>query len=210
MTRCPSCGADPSLGEIIGSPLGCEACGTLFSVEGGPDPFEVMGFEPRWSLDPEALRKRLLRLGRLVHPDFHAGGRQRSVAETNAAELNGAFAVLSDDFRRADCLLRHLDGPGEGEERSMPQAFLMEVMEWNETLEEARSGETGESALVRLERTLSSERAAALEAVASRLSPLPDRGSPLLVEVRRELNAIRYVDRTLSELRALRLDRAAP
>jgi hypothetical protein len=40
------------------------------------------------------------------------------------------------------------------------------------------------------------------------LDPLPPSGSPALRDARAQLNVVRYVDRTLGEIEALRLSRA--
>jgi hypothetical protein len=93
----------------------------------------------------------------------------------------------------------------------MPQAFLLEVLEWNEILEEARARPAAsgpDPRLAGLGETLAARRADALRAVAARLEPLPARGAPGLRDVRRELNAVRYLDRALGELESLRLARA--
>ena len=92
----------------------------------------------------------------------------------------------------------------------MPKEFLLEVLEWNELLEEARSSSAvTQDRLSSLQSDLERRRTAALDSVASLLDPLPTRGSPKLREARRELNVVRYLDRTLGELEALRLSRAA-
>jgi len=107
--------------------------------------------------------------------------------------------------------VRALGGPGESDERQMPQAFLMEVLEWNESLDDARNAAAGgpeRAALEGLGQTLDTERAATLERIGAGLTPLPDDGSAALTALRRELNAIRYLDRARRELESLRLDDA--
>jgi hypothetical protein len=81
----------------------------------------------------------------------------------------------------------------------MPQAFLMEVMEWNETLEEAAAGS---EELARLGEELSDQQRLLAEAIAAALTPLPERGAPALDGVRQNLNARRYVDRALGRIAA--------
>lgn len=206
MTACTSCQA------ALSSALVCEACGALQAVETG-DPWAAFGIERAFAHDDAALKKRLLTLQRHMHPDFFGGAdaSQRELAERNTAELNAAHRVLKDDARRADLLVRLLGGPDEEAERQMPQAFLMEVLEWNEALDEARESAPDSpkrAALDGLEQQLKGEREDALERVARALSPLPDPGAPALGDVRRELNAVRYLDRTLSTLAELRLDAA--
>jgi len=208
MPRCPRCSVE------LETPVGCLACGQVLPLGDEPDrldPFEVLGLQPAFSLDAQDLRKRLLRFSRLVHPDFFAtaGADEKRRAEKASAVLNAAHAILSDDLSRADHLVRMFGGPDENTEREMPKEFLMEVLEWNETLEEARAGSSVPAdRLEALRSELETRRTEALEAVSRLLTPLPARGSATLVQARKELNAVRYVDRALGELEALRLARA--
>ena len=189
---CPACGA------ALETPLGCSSCGVLLRPEIEPNPFEVFGLEPSWSVDKEDLKARLRRFGRIVHPDYHGTSPRgaRELAEASSARLNGAYEILLDDFLRADWLVRHLGGPSDSEERAMPREFLMEVLEWNEALDEAESAapdSPARAALERLARSLLAEHAA-----------LPDPGDPVLAEIRRELNGVRYLSRALLRIRDMR------
>ena len=209
MTACPRCGAE------LSTPLACDACGVLFRPGDDLGPFEILGLAPAWTVDAAALRKRLLALSRRTHPDFFADAepQQRELAERNSALANQAYETLTDDLARADWLVTRLGGPREGELRDMPQAFLLEVLEWNEALEEARDAATGSPARERLgtlAHELESARAEALARLGGLLEPLPARGAPALAAARRELNALRYVRRTLDQIEALRLERASP
>lgn len=194
---CTSCGAE------LETPLACTSCGVLASVEGRElTPFEVLGLEPRFDVDPKDAKKRLRRFTRLVHPDFFAteGGAVLELAEEHNARLNEAHAIVADDARRADWLVRHLGGPAEKELGCMPQAFLMEVMEWNETLEEH---EPGSPAFESLAVELRAEREHLIALVATAFGPLSSEGTvtaDALKDVRKNLNALRYVDRALSRV----------
>jgi len=199
---CPDCE------ERLETPLGCNGCGALLDPEALPGPFVVFGLEPTWEIDERDLKRRLRRIGRLVHPDFHATDpERRSRAESNSARLNRAYEVLLDPFLRADWLIELLGGPSEKEERAMPPEFLMEVMEWNEALDEAAAtplDSPERTALEGLANTLLAERDRRLEAVGGLLTPLPPAGSPSLTQVRRDLNAVRYLSRALYKIRDLR------
>jgi molecular chaperone HscB len=207
MAVCPECGAE------LETLLGCAACGAPLATADDVTPFAAFGLEPAAAIDARELKQRLLRFSRIVHPDFHGSDpARRALAERSTAALNDAYAVLSDDAARYDWLVRHLGGPDQDTERQMPQAFLMEVMEWNEALEEAREAPPDAplpGALEALAGTWRSERARALDEVAGALTPLPERAAEALTRARRKLNAVRYLDRALTELRALRLARAA-
>jgi molecular chaperone HscB len=205
---CPHCGAE------AGSALACAKCGRLLDPAGDLSPFALLGLTERFAIDPTDLRKRVLREGRLVHPDFFvaAPAAERELAERNSARLNRAHELLADDWQRADWLVSARGGPAENEARAMPPAFLAEVLEWNELLEEARGAPLDPALPARLEalaRTLAEQRARAMAALFARLEPLPERGSPALAEARAQLNAIRYVDRALAEIVALGLAHAS-
>lgn len=214
MTAIDPLGPCPRCAAALETPLACGACGALLEPAGEPTPFALLGLEPGWSLDSDALRRRLLKLSRLVHPDYHgsADAARRELAELNSARLNRAFETLSDELARADWLIGARGGPAEGELRDMPRAFLLEVLEWNEALEEARAAAAGSPERARLEplaATLETARAEALERLGARLEPLPERGAPALAEARRELNALRYLRRALDQIEALRLEQAS-
>lgn len=172
------------------------------------NPFALFGLEPAFELEAAALKKRLLRFSRLVHPDFFAsaGGLELARAEAASAALNGAYEILADDAARADWLVRHFGGPDEQAERAMPKAFLMEVLDWNETLEAARasSPHTPERiAVQQLAADLKKRRQDLFASIARRLgvAGAPERAQ--LALARQELNAARYLDKTLAEIAGL-------
>jgi molecular chaperone HscB len=205
---CPRCGAR------LETPLACGGCGALLEPGAEPSPFDALGLEPAWALDRGALRRHLLRLSRLVHPDFFGAAEagQRELAERNSARLNRGFEVLADDLARADWLIVARGGPAEGALRDMPQTFLLEVLEWNEALEEAREAPAGSAPRERLDglaTELAAARDEALERLGALLEPLPEPGAPALADARRELNALRYLRRTLDQIEALRLEQAS-
>jgi len=203
MRTCPHCQA------ALEAPLGCRACGRVLAVPDDVTPFEIFGLPLGFDVPAASMQRRLVQASRLVHPDFHAqsDAGQRELAELNSARLNAAHALLVDDVARADWLVRHLGGPDENGERAMPRAFLLEVLEWNETLESARADPDTPAtrrALETLATELDARRDVALASVAKQLTPLPEHGSPALRGVRQELNALRYLERALGEIAALR------
>jgi molecular chaperone HscB len=206
---CPSCGAE------LETPLGCARCGGVFTPEPAPSPFEALGLAVTFEVDPKELRRRLLRASRVVHPDYHGSSTPevRARAERASALLNEAHELLADPARRADWIVRSLGGPTESEQREMPRAFLMEVLEWNEALEAARDAQPGSparAALATLEADLRSQKLAVLTALARLFTPLPERGSKSLSEARAQLNALRYLETTLTQIEALRLEASSP
>ena len=183
-------------------PLACGDCGVLLDVPSGPGavqptPFELLALETSMEVDEALAKQRFRRYTRLVHPDFYAtaGEEQRERAEAHNARLNAAYKLVLDDIARADWIVQHLDGPTEKELGAMPQAFLMEVMEWNETLED---NAPGSQCLANLTEELREHREGLMGSVKAALTPLPEAGAAELQDVRKLLNALRYVDRALA------------
>ena len=203
MESCPYCEM------LLETPYCCVSCGQVFSPERYPTPFEAFGLPLNYGVDTEELERRLLRYSRLVHPDFFATASEemRRTAEENSAALNGAFKILTDDARRAEWVIEALGGPSGGDEKQLPREFLMEVLEWNEALDEADGAPEGSPAhaeLERLAKVLHHEHETRLAALGARLTPLPAEGADELLVVRQELNAVRYLSRTLFRIRNLR------
>ncbi|MFT6362087.1 MAG: molecular chaperone HscB [Planctomycetota bacterium] len=166
-------------------------------------------------MDRSSLRKQLLKLQRLLHPDFHgsAGETVVEIAEHNTAEVNAAYEVLRDAAKRASWIVEHLGGPSESTERQMPQAFLMEVMEWNETMEELKAADDPvqtKAGIDELKAELNIQRAELIENTLDNAEAQLNQvaGATDLANIRRDLNAVRYIDRALSAIAAIALDLA--
>lgn len=205
MESCFRCSAS------LSQPLVCEGCGLLQPAPEALNPFHTLGLEPAADVDPSDLRRRQSRLSRRMHPDFFAtaGEEAKRQAEANTAHLNSAFEVVSDETRRFDWLIEDGGGPSTSEERQMPQEFLMEVLEWNETLEGARGGHAGElEKMPALESELRERLGAEQAELRQTLTPLPPNGDERYRSARRRLNAIRYLERALAEVAERRLDSA--
>lgn len=192
-------------------PCACSACGALQpdsnpSAAYAADPWATLGFARSMTMDPTSLKKRLLQGSRLVHPDFHgADPAARALAEVHSARLNRAYETLADDARRADALVLLLGGPSETVAREMPREFLVEVLEWNEALEEARTSKAWSPAVAQLQNELRTRRADELAAVDTLLSNPLDSSPTQLAQARARLNAVRYLDRALNDIETLRL-----
>lgn len=207
-------------GRPLESTVACLECGALLQID-EEDPFRAFGVARAFQVDAKLLRKKLLKLQRATHPDFFAtqGDAERDAAERATSSLNAAYEILSDELRRADWLVAAQGGPSRDDERQMPQAFLMEVMEWNEVLEEARGTNTGDGssgdgssgdgssgdgkALENLSSELNTARSEELAGLERDLTPLPSVDDERLRTVRRRLNALRYIDRALGEIATL-------
>ena len=172
------------------------------------DAFELLGLPRRYDIDRKQLEAAFLRRSGKTHPDrVHDPMRQAEAADASA-QLNAARALLLDDERRANELLRLLGGPTKEQDNSLPDGFLIDMMDVRQDMEQAMaSGDPRERD--RLERWAMEQREAYRERVStmfhqlqdtqSRASPDGDRPS-VLAEVRGQLNAWRYIERMIEQL----------
>ena len=123
--------------------------------------FELLGLPVTYSVDPARLEASYRDLQSRVHPDRFAAGSEaeRRVAMQWAMRTNEAYRTLRDPLERARYLL-HLRGYDTGEESNtaMPPDFLMQQMEWRETVAEARA-QRDAAKLARLRVELANHRA---------------------------------------------------
>jgi molecular chaperone HscB len=177
----------------------------------GETHFERLGLPRRFALDPAEVERNYLARSRALHPDYHqlaSGAEQRASMELTAA-LNEAYATLRQPFRRAEYLLALEGGPTAAEHKEMAPAFLEEMLELRMEIEELReSGPADTPAKSAMARQLTQRRKGLeqyLAAAFAKLEALPDGDpgrKPLLVQVRQVLNAAKYVEGLLRDLRA--------
>jgi len=160
---------------------------------------------PRFDLDPATLQRAYLARSAAAHPDLTAD----PAAPDLAAALNHARQTLEDPESRAEALLAALGGPGREADRSLPDGFLAQIMAVREELEEAvaakdeaASSRLGDWANERRKHHIGAvgEAFAALTCPPPPPTPTPPTGD--LRAIRRELNAWRYIERMLEQLRA--------
>lgn len=100
--------------------------------------FEHFGIQMSFLIDEGDLKKRYLAMSRKLHPDFYTLDdhiTQEIILEKSSLN-NEAYKVLKNPMSRMKYILE-LTGNLEAEgEQSIPQDFLMEMMEINESLME--------------------------------------------------------------------------
>ena len=160
------------------------------------DHFERLGLPRRFSIDPAEVERLYLARSRESHPDFHSlesdDDQQEAIERT--ASLNGAYTTLKDPYRRADYLLGLLGGPTAGQEKSLDQSFLMEMMETRERMDEIRES-AGD--LRELELDLERQLGEVLADVGGRF----EAENSELAAIRRRLNAAKTILSLLRDLR---------
>ena len=120
------------------------------------DYFEVFGLPRKLRIDPEALQRSFYELSRRHHPDFHqgAGAEAQGRALEASALVNRAYRALRDPLARVEYLIALEEGRELREETTakakVPSDLLAEMLEVQETLEEAKASEVTEETAARL------------------------------------------------------------
>ena len=172
------------------------------------DHFDRLGLPRRFALDSAAVERAYVARSRAVHPDYHLSGSSAELAASLelSAALNEAYNALRDPFTRAEYLLTLEGGPTAAEHKQIPAAFLAEMLELREQVEEARAGCPDDAAVLaadfgrRYDDLLAGieEKFAEFEQLAA-----DDPRRPwLLAEVRGQLNAAKFVRGLIRDLHA--------
>ena len=102
--------------------------------------FELFAVPTMFAQDGTALDARWKELQREAHPDRFAaqGGAAQRLAMQWSVRINEAHRRLKDPVKRAAYLCEQRGSPINAETNTaMPPAFLMQQMEWRETLDDA-------------------------------------------------------------------------
>ena len=159
------------------------------------DPFDVLGLPPAFRLDASTLERAFLSRVARLHPD--AGGDDDGGL---AAEINEARAALADPERRANALLARLGGPGKEADKGLPGGFLAHIMEVREQIE-ADLAASGPEARARWRAWAAARRDEYVARVGVLFAGAGDPAAAASrVEIRRELNAWRYIERLVEQL----------
>jgi molecular chaperone HscB len=109
------------------------------NLSASDDYFRFFGLEQQFNLDLAALDHAYLAIQKEVHPDRHSRGSdtEQRLAMQMATLANTAFQTLKNPIQRGLylCQLHGVDARLETN-TAMPTAFLMQQMEWRESLEE--------------------------------------------------------------------------
>jgi len=104
--------------------------------------FDLFELPVQFELDRARLDERWKSLQREAHPDRFAadGAAAQRVAMQWSVRINEAYQRLKDPLRRAAYLCELRGEPVRAESNTaMPAAFLMQQMQWRETLEETQA-----------------------------------------------------------------------
>ncbi len=100
--------------------------------------FELFDLPIQFDLDITVLSDRFRQLQRQFHPDNFASGSDAAQLQSvqKAAQINDAYQTLKMPIRRAEYLLTLSNHDIQSEQETLKDLdFLMQQMEWRETLE---------------------------------------------------------------------------
>lgn len=122
----------------------CMSCKVVQPPQEGTSYFKLMDFDSTFTLDTQKLQKRYLQLQRSLHPDNFSqkSVKEQEYSEIQSALVNKAYKTLLKPLSRGLYMLE-LEGMRleEGTDSGADSEFLMELMEINEALDEARTPE---------------------------------------------------------------------
>ncbi|MGX2956606.1 Fe-S protein assembly co-chaperone HscB [Ursidibacter arcticus] len=107
------------------------------------NPFELFNLPVQFDIDSAQLSERYLALQKSLHPDnFSASSStEQRLAMQKSAEVNDALHILKDPILRAESIIQIHTGENRDIEQKSQRdmAFLMQQLEWRETLENIES-----------------------------------------------------------------------
>jgi molecular chaperone HscB len=177
----------------------------------GQTHFERLGLPQRFDLDVHEVERNYLMRSREAHPDFHrlASQEEQEASLQQSAALNEAYATLREPFRRAEYLLQLVGGPSAAQHKEMAPAFLEEMLDLRMQIEELReTGDRESSGITAMEQQLTKRRDRLVDDLACRFANLESSHESegtkrdLLVQIRQTLNAAKYIQGLLRDLRA--------
>ena len=164
------------------------------------DPFALLGLPRSFEIDPAALQQALLRQSTALHPDRVSDPVQQAEAARQLAAVNQAYAMLQNPEKRANALLAALGGPAPDQDKSLPAEFLPAIMEVREEMELALASHDP-AERQRFERWAQNERENSIGRLAELFTSAHKNPSPQrLGEIRKQLNAWRYIERMIEQL----------
>ncbi|MEY2886866.1 MAG: hypothetical protein RI913_285 [Pseudomonadota bacterium] len=113
----------------------------MANLSGFDDYFALFQLKPQFKIDRQALESAYLTVQQKVHPDMHAqaSDSDKRVSMQLSALANSAYRTLMNPIQRGLylCAKNGVD-PQLETNTAMPAQFLMQQMEWRETLDDVR------------------------------------------------------------------------
>ncbi|MGJ7488158.1 Fe-S protein assembly co-chaperone HscB [Variovorax sp. LT2P21] len=158
--------------------------------------FELFGVPATFAQDRAVLNARWKDLQREAHPDRFAsqGAAAQRIAMQWSVRINEAYQRLKDSVRRASYLCELNGAPIEAENNTaMPGEFLMQQMEWRESLDDA----TAIAAVDALQAEVDAARARALSSLEGLIDEQGD-----FPAASQQVRALMFIERFAQDLEA--------
>jgi molecular chaperone HscB len=158
------------------------------------DDFTLFGLPRQFAQDRSGLDQRWKALQREAHPDKFAaqGASAQRIAMQWSVRINEAYQRLKDPLQRAAYLCELAGHPLQVHSNTaMPAAFLMQQMEWRESLDDAQSA----PALERLWQEVSTAKMQALQQCAELLDTQAQPAAAVDV-----VRSLMFIDKLLQEI----------
>lgn len=108
------------------------------------NPFTILNLPQQYEISPAEIKQATLKLLAVNHPDRVTDPADRDKAELVSAQINKASRILLDDESRANQLLTLSGGPDKDQDKSLPEGFLIEIMEIRQDMETALTSDNPE------------------------------------------------------------------
>ncbi|MCL2701337.1 MAG: Fe-S protein assembly co-chaperone HscB [Phycisphaerae bacterium] len=195
--------------KLMSTPVVCDFCHSLQSLPNAADHFTLLGLPREFDIDEAVLREKFFTLNRHAHPDFHGqeSGEVQELSLRLSSQINDAYRALRDPFTRAAHLLALLGGKPSAVDKSVPAGFLGTMMMLQEELSDAHAG--GDQAeLARLRDVLQTQHAGLMNRIGQLFADHQNAvachavATHILDELRKQLNAVSYVKKLLTQAAA--------
>ena len=103
--------------------------------------YQLFELESAPLLDKSSLKKKYLQLSREYHPDFADNNDEESQTKALevSANINKAYKIFNNPSLSIQYFLQHKEVISEEEKFPLPPDFLMDMMDINEALEDAKA-----------------------------------------------------------------------
>lgn len=120
--------------------------------------FELFGLPVAPSVDTSIIPRKYFELQKKYHPDYHGDASMEEQEEMmlRSADVNKAFRIFSDKDKTLEYFLKVTGFIEENEKYELQPAFLMEMLELNDSLTE-RPAEESREEIEELEKALFEE-----------------------------------------------------
>lgn len=162
-----------------------------------PTPFDLLNAPLTFPIDQKALDRAWMRKAATLHPDHSTDPEDAA----RLAKINRARTTLSNPELAANALLEALGGPSASQDKALPDGFLMEMLEVRDRLEEVKADDDPK-ARQELDQWAKAQREGYIDRLCEAFAACTkqDANTATLAEIRRELNAWRYIERLIEQL----------